>query len=187
MPRNSQQYATILGQLGLRLNTNHNVLKQKPKEFLAAKLQCLKSMNLDTTAASDKLTAKQLEGPYELSMLNVTANEAHKVGGAHVQLSFMSPAYISKVSLSTQCKRRTEDTVRQVFLLLKRMKVSFRSSVRCATYKAQFYKFGEYSRLVDDGIVKGEMLSQKHRKPYQQLQTFWQTLLSFILLLTLRR
>jgi hypothetical protein len=86
MPRSSVQYAVTPGQMWLRLKTNHCVLKEK--EFLASKLQCLKSMKLDTIGTSDKATAKQLEAPCELSVLTVTANEAHMVGEAHV------PAYI---------------------------------------------------------------------------------------------
>jgi hypothetical protein len=50
----SEQYAVRSGHLRLHLKTNHNALKEKPKEFLSAKLKCLESIKLDTTGASDK-------------------------------------------------------------------------------------------------------------------------------------
>jgi hypothetical protein len=94
MSCNPQQYAMIQGHLGLHLKTNRNVLNEKPKAFLAAKLQCLKRMKLDTAKASDKATVKQYKASCELSLLVATANEDQMFGRAYVQLSFVSAAYI---------------------------------------------------------------------------------------------
>jgi hypothetical protein len=75
-------------------NINHKKLKDKPKEFSAAKLQCLKCMKLDTTGAFHQNKAKLIEAYYELSLLIAKAKKAHTTGETLVKPCLLTAANI---------------------------------------------------------------------------------------------
>ncbi|CAM2114434.1 unnamed protein product [Caretta caretta] len=76
------------------LTKNHSALKDKPKEFFAAKLQNVKRMNLDTTGAPHQALAKAVEASYELSLLIAKAKKAHIIGETLVKPCLLKAADI---------------------------------------------------------------------------------------------
>ncbi|CAM2097282.1 unnamed protein product [Caretta caretta] len=109
------------------LTKNHSALKDKPKEFFAAKLQNLKCMKLDTTGTFHQASAKVVEASYELSLLIAKAKEVHMIGetlvkpcllkAADIVLGAKGKKKILEISLSdNSMKRHINDMVKDLKL-----------------------------------------------------------------------
>ncbi|CAM4667033.1 unnamed protein product [Lepidochelys kempii] len=104
-----------------RLTKNHSTLKDKRKEFFAAKLQNLKRMKLDTTGAFHQVSAKVVEASYALSLLIAKAKKAHIIGETFVKPCLLKAAEIVlgaeskkknlEISLSDNSVKRCVDDI----------------------------------------------------------------------------
>lgn len=160
------------------LMTNHLALKDKPKEFFAAKCNSLKRMKLDSTGDFRKETAKIVEASYELALLIAKAKKAHTIGEILVKPCMLTAAKIvlgdsceqklSKVSLSDNTvKRRIDDLADNIkSQVITKVKASPLFSIQCdeTTDLAQCCQLIVYCRFVDSGSLKEEMLFSKALK-----------------------
>ena len=80
------------GCLERHLITNHEALKEKPKQFFTAKLHALNRMKLDSSGVFHKETWKLAEASYELSLLIAKAKKSHSVGETLVKPCILSAA-----------------------------------------------------------------------------------------------
>jgi hypothetical protein len=161
------------GRLERHLDTNHKRLKDKPREFFGARLQCLKRMKLDTTGAFHQNTAKLVEESYELSLLIANAKEAHTIGETLVKSCRLTASNIVlvpkarkcyQISLSDNTVRRRidelpEDIARQDSEKIK----AFFFAIPCddTTNEAQCCQLLIYFVFVDNEAVNEETLFSK--------------------------
>ncbi|CAM5080638.1 unnamed protein product [Eretmochelys imbricata] len=157
------------------LTKNHSALKDKPKEFFAAKLQNLKCMKLDTTGTFHQASAKVVEASYELSLLIAKAKKVHMIGetlvkpcllkAADIVLGAKGKKKISKISLSdNSMKRHINDMVKDLKLrVVEAVKASsfFAIQYDDTTDVAQCCQLLVYVRFINDGTVKEELLFLK--------------------------
>ncbi|CAM5165497.1 unnamed protein product [Natator depressus] len=157
------------------LTKNHSALKDKPKEFFAAKLQNLKCMKLDITGALNQASAKVVEASYHLSLLITKAKKAHIIGEALVKpcllkaadivLGAESKKKISEISLSdNSVKRRIDDMAKDLKLqVVEAVKAFPFFTIQCddTTEVTQCCQLLVYVRFFNDGTVKEGLLFSK--------------------------
>ncbi|KAF2368590.1 protein of unknown function DUF4371 [Trinorchestia longiramus] len=155
------------GLLERHLSTNHKALKEKPKEFFTAKLHELNRMKLDSSSVFHQETWKQVEASYELSLLIAEAKKPHSVGEDSCKtLPFERCKYCdwgrdNTVLSDNTVKRRIDELSEEIKeQVLDKIKASRFFAIQCdeSTDVAHLYQLLVYSRFVDEGTVKEEIL-----------------------------
>lgn len=161
------------------LSTKHASLKDKPKEFFAAKSKNLKRMKLDSTGSAAQSSLKVLEASYELSLIIAKEKKSHTIGetlvkpcilkAADVVLGTDSRQKLSQIPLSDNTvKRRIDDMAKdiknQVIVAIKKspffaIQLDESTDIAQCSHLLVYVRYIENERMKDELMFSTELLT----------------------------